>query len=631
VVVNPPVIDAVNDDYSGTPVNGYAGGNAGNAFSNDTLNGVVVVPAQITATITTPASNPGVTLNTANGSVDVAAGTPAGTYTIDYQICENLNPTNCDTATITVVVNPPVINAVNDDYSGTPVNGVIGGNAGNAFSNDTLNGVPVVPAQITTTVITPASDPGVTLNASTGSVDVAAGTPAGTYTIDYQICENLNPTNCDTATITVVVAPPAINAVDDDYSGTPVNGNTGGNAGNAFSNDTLNGVPIVPAQITATVITAASNPGVTLNTTTGSVDVAAGTPTGTYTIVYEICENLNLTNCDTATITVLTQTPAPLVADPAMSKAGTPSQASVGDTVTFTLTVTNAGNTAAPNVVVIDTLPAMFDVTGVTVNGSFGASINVTPPMGTGPAPYTVQVTLNSPLGVTDVVTVTITTTVNSLGNPPVNNSANVSTSATSDIQSNNADTVTITLRDPSPRSAIANRPAQLPATGFAPDVETKLPAQPHDMLYAATDVLLEIPSLGVKLPIVGVGKKNGTWDVSWLGRQAGWLEGSAFPSWSGNSVLTSHVYDSNGLPGPFVNLYKLKYGDQIIVHAYGQKYIFEVQSNQVVAPNDTSAFKHEEKPWLTLITCKEYDEKTNSYNKRVIVRAVLVKVVWDK
>jgi LPXTG-site transpeptidase (sortase) family protein len=154
---------------------------------------------------------------------------------------------------------------------------------------------------------------------------------------------------------------------------------------------------------------------------------------------------------------------------------------------------------------------------------------------------------------------------------------------------------------------------------------------QPSDMRYAATDLLLEIPSLGLKLPIVGISKKNGAWDVTWLGKQAGWLEGTAFPSWNGNSVLTSHVYDSNGLPGPFVNLGKLKYGDKIIIHAYGQKYTFEVRTNQTVAPNDTSALKHEEKPWLTLVTCKEYDEKTNTYKKRVIVRAVLVSVDWDK
>jgi large repetitive protein len=107
-------------------------------------------------------------------------------------------------------------------------------------------------------------------------------------------------------------------------------------------------------------------------------------------------------------------------------------------------------------------------------------------------------------------------------------------------------------------------------------------------------------------------------------------LEGSAFPSWNGNSVLTGHVYLSNGLPGPFVNLSGLKYGDKIIIHAYGQKYTFEVRTNDVVRPNDTSVMKHEEKSWLTLVTCKEYDEKTNTYRKRVVVRAVLVNVTGE-
>jgi LPXTG-site transpeptidase (sortase) family protein len=227
---------------------------------------------------------------------------------------------------------------------------------------------------------------------------------------------------------------------------------------------------------------------------------------------------------------------------------------------------------------------------------------------------------------VPDVVTISIVTTVNGLGNPPITNSASLTSNAgPTNILSNDSDSVTITIR--TPNLAVA----ALPATGFAPNMETKVLPQPKSLAYAATDLLLEIPSLGVKIPIVGVPKKNGAWDVSWLGKQAGWLDGTAFPSWSGNSVLTSHVYLANGLPGPFVNLGKLKYGDKIIIHAYGQKYTFEVRTNQTVAPNDTSALKHEVKPWLTLVTCKEYDEKTNTYKKRVIVRAVLVSVDWDK
>ncbi len=67
-----------------------------------------------------------------------------------------------------------------------------------------------------------------------------------------------------------------------------------------------------------------------------------------------------------------------------------------------------------------------------------------------------------------------------------------------------------------------------------------------------------------------------------------------------------------------------------MIVRAFGQKYIFEVRTNAVVDPDDTSALKHEEKPWLTLVTCKDYDEKTSTYRKRVVVRAVLVSVTSE-
>jgi LPXTG-site transpeptidase (sortase) family protein len=315
---------------------------------------------------------------------------------------------------------------------------------------------------------------------------------------------------------------------------------------------------------------------------------------------------------------------AVLVVDPAISKSANPTQASVGDTVTFTLVVTNQGNAPAPNVVVTDVLPSIFDVTAVNVTGApIGTLVSVTPPIGTGPAPYTVVVTLGGNLNVTDVVTIQIVTRVNALGNPPINNTARLTTSALTDIVSNNAAAAAVTIRGAGNTSSNS----QLPATGFAPNVITDLTNVSHETYVATGDLTVEIPSLGIRIPIVGVPKKDGTWNVAWLGNQAGWLQGTAFPSWSGNSVLTGHVYMASGLPGPFVDLGKLKYGDRIIVHAYGQKYIFEVRTNAVVESTDQSAFKHEEKSWITLITCKEYDEKTNTYRKRVVVRAVLVSV----
>ena len=170
-----------------------------------------------------------------------------------------------------------------------------------------------------------------------------------------------------------------------------------------------------------------------------------------------------------------------------------------------------------------------------------------------------------------------------------------------------------------------------IPVTGFKAGVVTDMKNVPHEAYLATGDVTLEIPSLGVKIPIVGVPKRDGTWNVAWLGNQAGWLEGSAFPSWNGNSLLTAHVYQFNGQPGPFVNLINLQYGDQVIVHAYGQKYIFVVQTNMAMEPNDRSVMKHEEAPWLTLITCRDYDVKNDTYTNRTVVRAALLGVDWDK
>ncbi len=179
------------------------------------------------------------------------------------------------------------------------------------------------------------------------------------------------------------------------------------------------------------------------------------------------------------------------------------------------------------------------------------------------------------------------------------------------------SDSVTITLPD-------------LPETGFAPGELTDLPSQPDWYRYADLgDFWIEIPQLNLKLPVVGVPLDSADgWNLTWLGQQAGWLEGSAYPTHAGNSVITGHVYDANGQPGPFVNLNKLYWGHQIIVHLGSQKYIYEVREVRLVWPDDRKVFRHEEYPWLTLITCKDYDKNTKTYAQRVAVGAVLVKIV---
>jgi LPXTG-site transpeptidase (sortase) family protein len=167
-----------------------------------------------------------------------------------------------------------------------------------------------------------------------------------------------------------------------------------------------------------------------------------------------------------------------------------------------------------------------------------------------------------------------------------------------------------------------------LPDTGFAPDRTTALPVQPVEKRYADLgDLRIQIPRLNQNLAVVGIPITESGWDLSWLWNQAGYLAGTAFPGTAGNSVITAHVYLSNGLPGPFVNLNTLRYGDRIILTMGGQRYMYEVRTNSSVLPTDLAPFRHEEKPWLTLITCLGYDPYLDLYRYRQVARAVLIEV----
>jgi LPXTG-site transpeptidase (sortase) family protein len=161
-----------------------------------------------------------------------------------------------------------------------------------------------------------------------------------------------------------------------------------------------------------------------------------------------------------------------------------------------------------------------------------------------------------------------------------------------------------------------------LPDTGYSPGRVTVLPQQPMENAYTSSGLQIEIPSLGVEAGIVGV---PNDWDVRWLGSSVGWLPGTAFPTWAGNTALTAHVYGPDGLPGPFVDLGRLGWGDEVVIHAWGQRYVYEVRQNYLARPSSLTPLQHEEYDWVTLLTCERYDEALGGYAFRRVVRAVLI------
>lgn len=305
-----------------------------------------------------------------------------------------------------------------------------------------------------------------------------------------------------------------------------------------------------------------------------------------------------------------------------VSKDFSPTTIQEGGSSTLTITFTNSNSTDATlTAAFTDNFPAGMEVAAIP-NVATTCSGSGAPTANPGDSSVTLPTGRIIPGGTSAVPgSCTLTVDVTVLNDGSYTNTIPVGALQTTGGYNSSASTPeTLTVLPP---------PSTLPATGFSPGVRTILSNPRAGNIYLDLgDLWLEIPRLEVQMPIVGIPQTTDGWDVTWLSDQAGWLQGTAFPTWAGNSVLTGHVYDANGSIGPFGHLNWLWYGDQIIVHAWGQQYIYEVRSMSKVSPNSVSSvIKHEVLPWLTLITCNGYDEMTRSYQYRIIVNAVQVEI----
>jgi LPXTG-site transpeptidase (sortase) family protein len=152
---------------------------------------------------------------------------------------------------------------------------------------------------------------------------------------------------------------------------------------------------------------------------------------------------------------------------------------------------------------------------------------------------------------------------------------------------------------------------------------------QRQSIAARAGDLTLTVDRLGLNLTVVSVPQENGAWDVSWLSdEQAGHMEGSAFPTLRGNSVITAHVWNAYNEAGPFHDLKNLRYNDEIQIEAFGHIYTYRVRNNFLIEPDDLkSPFIKKNGTWITLMTCEDYDQRTETYASRRLVRAVLVNI----
>jgi YVTN family beta-propeller protein len=291
-VTTPLPITAADDAATAYPNTPYAG----NVLSNDTLGGAAATSANTRIKLLS-SSHTGLTLNTASGAVSVAAGTPLGPQRLHYRLCEAAVSANCDTATMAVTVIARPVAASDDDVLAPRTGGrVLAGVRG----NDTLAGLPAT-ALNTAVTMTSTSNPGVTLDAADGSINVATGTAVGLHTVGYRLCEAASLSNCDDAEVRVTVQPYVVDAGDDSARASSKVASTA--LASVLWNDRFAGRAATAADVTMQQVSLTpANPQIRLDTTDGSVDILGKTQSGEYRLVYRLCERADPNNCDGATV-----------------------------------------------------------------------------------------------------------------------------------------------------------------------------------------------------------------------------------------------------------------------------------------------------------------------------------------
>ena len=305
VVVNPSPIQltVANDTFTHTTTTHSTV--LGNILTNDSYNTQSITTASVTISTTTASANAPY-IATPAGEVVLPANTSAGIYTLTYSLCAKVAPYNCSgLATVTVVVNPSPIQLTVANNTFTHTTTTHSTVLGNIFTNDSYNTQSITTASVTISTTT-ASANAPYIATSTGEVVLPANTSAGIYTLTYSLCAKVAPYNCSgLATVTVIVSKPLVIARDDTYT---VTVGTTTITESIYHNDSIGEQTANTSLVNFQAIGGnkdRNNFYILSVNLAGNILIPQGTPTGTYTLQYRICDMNDIHNCATATITVV--------------------------------------------------------------------------------------------------------------------------------------------------------------------------------------------------------------------------------------------------------------------------------------------------------------------------------------
>ncbi|WP_288869743.1 gliding motility-associated C-terminal domain-containing protein [uncultured Capnocytophaga sp.] len=341
LLLHPIQLTVVNDTFTHTTTTHTTV--LGNILTNDSYNTQSITTASVTISTTTASANAPY-IATSTGEVVLPANTSAGIYTLTYSLCAKVAPYNCSgLATVTVIVSKPLVIARDDTYTVTVGTTTI---TESIYHNDSIGEQTANTSLVNFQAIGGNKDRNnfyiLSVNLA-GNILIPQGTPTGTYTLQYRICDMNDIHNCATATITVVITEIPILPVvarDDTYT---VTIGTTTITESIYHNDSIGDQMVDASLVNFQAIGGSkdSNNFYILSVNlAGNVLIPQATPIGTYTLEYRICDVHHRSNCDSATVRVSVIPPS----------APPPTLVVTPDTFTYT------GNTIVGNILDNDTI-----------------------------------------------------------------------------------------------------------------------------------------------------------------------------------------------------------------------------------------------------------------------------------
>ncbi|MEB3075719.1 gliding motility-associated C-terminal domain-containing protein [Capnocytophaga gingivalis] len=307
-VVSNPIL-AKDDEFEV----GTLGGLTTSILNNDILGSKVGLSTSdviIEPTLEKPVADKHLVMRFTDGRFDVKSGIALGTYKYYYTIADKRDKTKASSAVVTIkVVSFTAVDdeneIINDKSKEQKIPSVL--------DNDEVDGKRPKPEDNVIFRPTPVKDkdgrevPGIVINPQDGKITVAPNTPDGTYTYSYTICKKMAPTECKTAK-GVLKLLPALKAVDDDFTATPVNPTKGAvKIGNVLENDLYAGGKALDNLDKVTATIGENNGGLSgvKIDEQGNLIIPQGAPVGVYdNIEYNLCMKDHPGACKTAKIKV---------------------------------------------------------------------------------------------------------------------------------------------------------------------------------------------------------------------------------------------------------------------------------------------------------------------------------------